>query len=326
MTTTNKLDIYNAKPPVFDGEKFDYWKDRIESFFLGYDADLWDMVIIGYEPPVYTPGVVIIMNKMSDDQKRDFKNHHKARTIQLNTISYNEYEKITNRDINKEIFDSLKMTHEGNNQVKETKTLALIQKYEAFRMEDDGAVEKLRQKFKALKRVHEETIEECDKLKIEVSELKGSDEKSKESEDAERETPKVTEISTSQKRSRNRLNVYEELTLGNKDEPVKTREVGERLKARLAREAEERARGKAEEKDKFEAEEKARRETAEKAAAESAAAVEAEAKAKADVEEATHIAAEEAAKEKDVALTQGESSHFEFAPLVLKTLEELHKE
>ena len=34
------------------------------------------------------------------------------------------------------MFDSLRMTHEGNIQVKETKALALIQKYEAFKMED----------------------------------------------------------------------------------------------------------------------------------------------------------------------------------------------
>ena len=35
---------FSGKPPVFDGENFDYWKDRIESFFLAHDADLWDMV------------------------------------------------------------------------------------------------------------------------------------------------------------------------------------------------------------------------------------------------------------------------------------------
>jgi hypothetical protein len=41
------------------------------------------------------------------------------------------YEKITNRDFAKTIFDSLRMTHEGNVLVKETKAPTLIQKYEA---------------------------------------------------------------------------------------------------------------------------------------------------------------------------------------------------
>ena len=87
---------------------------------------------------------------MTDQQKRDFKNHHKAITILLNVISYTEYEKITNRDSTKSIFDSLRMTHEGNAQVKETKAFALIQKYKAFKMEDDEKVETMLSRFQML--------------------------------------------------------------------------------------------------------------------------------------------------------------------------------
>ena len=49
-------DRISGKPPVFDGENFDYWKDRIESFFLAHDVDLWDMVIDGYIHPVDESG------------------------------------------------------------------------------------------------------------------------------------------------------------------------------------------------------------------------------------------------------------------------------
>ena len=74
----------------------------------------------------------------------------------------------------------------------------------------------------------------------------------------------------------------------------------ERLEALLVKEAEEKARKKDEEKASIEA-----------------ATVEAEAKAKANTEEAEHIAAEEAAKSTGVALTRGESSTSNIAPLVL---------
>lgn len=48
MTTINNdKHHYSAKPPVL-GDKFDFYKDIIESFFLDYDADLWDMVIHEY--------------------------------------------------------------------------------------------------------------------------------------------------------------------------------------------------------------------------------------------------------------------------------------
>lgn len=103
------------------------------------------------------------------------------------------------------------------------------------------------------------------------------------------------------------------------------RETEEKLEARLAKEAEEKARQKAEEKERLEAKEQARTEAKEKASTEDAAA-KAKAKAKADTKEAAHIAVEEVAKAKEVALTQGESSNSDLSPLVLKTLEELQKE
>lgn len=68
----------------------------------------------------------------------------------LNSISYTEYEKITNKDCTKSTFDSLRMTHEWNAQVNEKNALALIQKYEEFIMEDDETVETMFSRFRML--------------------------------------------------------------------------------------------------------------------------------------------------------------------------------
>ena len=48
----DEKDRISGKPPIFNGENFDYQKDRTESFFLAHDTDLWDMVIDGYIHPV----------------------------------------------------------------------------------------------------------------------------------------------------------------------------------------------------------------------------------------------------------------------------------
>ena len=48
------------------------------------------------------------------------------------------------------MFESLKMVHEGNTQVKETKALALIRKYEAFKMEEDETIETMFSRFQIL--------------------------------------------------------------------------------------------------------------------------------------------------------------------------------
>ena len=89
--------------------------------------------IDGYTHPIDSEGNKIDRKNMDRQQKANFKNHHKARNIFLNAISKMEYKKITNRDTRHDMFESLKMTHEGNAQVKETKALSIIQKYGAFK-------------------------------------------------------------------------------------------------------------------------------------------------------------------------------------------------
>ena len=85
-SSENKDNNYNAKPRIFDGEKFDYWKDRIESFFLGFDVDLWDIVVEGYEHPKDAEGKAISRSQMTDAQKdlqgpSQGKNHSAQRHI-----------------------------------------------------------------------------------------------------------------------------------------------------------------------------------------------------------------------------------------------------
>ena len=65
-------------------------------------------------------------------------------------LSRTQYEKITNRESAKHMFDSLRMEHEGNIKVKETRYLALIQKYEAFKMEEDETIETMFSRFQIL--------------------------------------------------------------------------------------------------------------------------------------------------------------------------------
>ena len=53
---------------MLDGEDFEYWKDRLESFFLGHDADLWDMVLDGYTHPEDKDGNKIDRKNMDKQQ------------------------------------------------------------------------------------------------------------------------------------------------------------------------------------------------------------------------------------------------------------------
>lgn len=59
-------DHHISKPPIFDGDKFDYWKDRIKSLFLGHGVDLWDMVVDGYTHPIDGSGNKVERRMMTD--------------------------------------------------------------------------------------------------------------------------------------------------------------------------------------------------------------------------------------------------------------------
>src|SRR4051812_35819004 len=102
----NDIKHYSAKPPMFDGEKFDYLNDIIKLYFMAFDFDLLDLVFDGYIYPIDTNGIMIARSVMTDDQKKAYKNHLKARSILLFVISHVEYEKITNKETAKSILDS----------------------------------------------------------------------------------------------------------------------------------------------------------------------------------------------------------------------------
>lgn len=65
-------DRISTKPPMFDGENFKYWKDRIESFFLGFDVDSWDLVVDGYFHPTDDEVKKLDRKSMTEVQKKEF--------------------------------------------------------------------------------------------------------------------------------------------------------------------------------------------------------------------------------------------------------------
>lgn len=71
----NENDHYSAKHLIFYGDKFEYWNDIIESFFFGYDANLWDMVIDGYTQPLDTNDFNMERSNMNVQKIKDNKNH-----------------------------------------------------------------------------------------------------------------------------------------------------------------------------------------------------------------------------------------------------------
>lgn len=76
--------------------------------------------------------------------------HHKARTFFISVITFKEFDKCSNKETTKNVFDALVFNYEGSKQVQETKANLLIRKYELFQIEEDGDIENIFSKFQTL--------------------------------------------------------------------------------------------------------------------------------------------------------------------------------
>jgi hypothetical protein len=110
------LSVPLGKPPYFDGEDYCMWSDKMRHHLTSLHASIWDIVEFGEQVP-----------KVGDEgydldevaQIRHFNSQ--ATTILLASLCREEYNKVQGLKSAKEIWDVLKMAHEGDKVTKITK-------------------------------------------------------------------------------------------------------------------------------------------------------------------------------------------------------------
>jgi hypothetical protein len=113
---TPLLSVPLGKPPVFDGEDYCMWSDKMRHHLTSLHACIWDIVEFGAQvPSVGDEGYD------SDEvaQIRHFDSQ--ATTILLASLCREEYNKVQRLKSAKEIWDVLKIMHEGDEVTKITK-------------------------------------------------------------------------------------------------------------------------------------------------------------------------------------------------------------
>jgi hypothetical protein len=113
---TPLLSVSLGKPPVFDGEDYCMWSDKMSHHLTSLHASIWDIVEFGAQVP--SQG-----NEGYDSnevaQIRHFNSQ--ATTILLASLCREEYNKVQGLKSAKEIWDVLKTAHEGDEVTKITK-------------------------------------------------------------------------------------------------------------------------------------------------------------------------------------------------------------
>jgi len=102
-----------GKIPHFDGSDYARWSDNMKMHLYGLNPALWTVCVIGVQQPedgILTP-------ELEHDM---FRNAQAVRVLRSSLCTY-EYNKVRGIESAKEIWDTLQMSHEGSDEVKEGK-------------------------------------------------------------------------------------------------------------------------------------------------------------------------------------------------------------
>ncbi|GJV77785.1 zf-CCHC domain-containing protein [Tanacetum coccineum] len=127
------------RPPLFESDSFIYWKNRFETYGKSKDLD-----------PDTKLDEVIPFEKQSDDLKKKLSKNNEAKMVIYNALPRKEYEIIFTCNTAKEIWKTLLITHQSNNQVKDNKIDLLVQQYEQFIISEDETIDSAFARFNTI--------------------------------------------------------------------------------------------------------------------------------------------------------------------------------
>ena len=118
-------------PPHFDGNNYAYWKVRMKAFLKSINERVWNSVEYGWEKPTTT------VSEWQTSKKEAAVFNSKAMNVIFNTVSMEEFKRISNVEVAHTAWNILQTVHEGTMAVKINKLQQLTSKFESIRMSDD---------------------------------------------------------------------------------------------------------------------------------------------------------------------------------------------
>ena len=129
------------RPPFFDGLNYNYWKVGMVIYLKSINFELWDVVINDYTS--YNTSY----RESSEEEKKLAQLDAKGLNILFCAVNQEQFNRISNCKTSHEAWHNLEITHEGTNQVKETKINMLVHKYESFKMKPNEPISEMFTRF-----------------------------------------------------------------------------------------------------------------------------------------------------------------------------------
>jgi hypothetical protein len=142
---TPLLSIPLGKPPTFDGEDYARWSDLMRYHLTSLHKSIWDVIEFGVQVPS--------VGDEDYDEDEVAQNQHfnsQATTILLASLSREEYNKVQGLKSAKEIWDTLKTAHEGDEVTKITKRETIEGELGRFRLRQGEEPQDMYNRLKTL--------------------------------------------------------------------------------------------------------------------------------------------------------------------------------
>jgi len=140
-----------TRPPYFNGQHYNWWKNRMENYIQAEDYQLWVIIEKGPLVPMETTSSGSkIPNKVESYESKDFRmmeKNAKAKKVLYFGLGPEEYTRISECESARDIWNALRVAHEGTNQVKQSRIELLVRKYELFEMNEKETVMEMFTRF-----------------------------------------------------------------------------------------------------------------------------------------------------------------------------------
>ena len=124
-------------PPMFCGVNYQFRKLKMRIFIESIDRDVWDAIVNSLFVPKVLFDEQHVDKPWSDWTDSESKKAHYGcitKNIVTSSLNLDEFFRVSQYSLTKEMWDSLEVTHEGINDVRRARKYALIQEYKISRM------------------------------------------------------------------------------------------------------------------------------------------------------------------------------------------------
>jgi hypothetical protein len=128
--------VHTGKPPIFDGVNYAKWSHAMKMHLISLNPNAWKVIgtDIEFPKPKETPGY---------DQLQQIHYNAQAMNVLLSTFEKDEYDRVDELEKAKEMWDTLKVFHQGTGPVRKAKVQILEGQLYRFVMLDDESAQEM---------------------------------------------------------------------------------------------------------------------------------------------------------------------------------------